>query len=105
MNNFDCSYFFFLSNFIKIINLNINNFKWKELEELKIKNQNDKEQLKERLIKRNKKFLEEEKKNIEILKEEIFSDKNFIIQNLILEKDALKRKLEVNFYLHVYKFF
>jgi hypothetical protein len=44
---------------------------------------------------RNKKFLDEEKNNKEILIEQIFTDNNFLIQNLLLEKDALKKKLGV----------
>lgn len=62
---------------------------------MKIKNPIEVEHLKEKLSKRNKEIINENINKLENFKEEKFSDKNFIIKNLQLEKDALKNKLEV----------
>lgn len=62
---------------------------------MKIQIHNEKEDLKDKLSKRNKDVLNAQKAVLEKAMEEKFSDKNFIINNLTLEKDALKKKLEV----------
>lgn len=62
---------------------------------MKIKNPIEVEHTKEKLHKRNKDINNENIIKFENFKEEKFSDKNFIIKNLQLEKEALKNKLEV----------
>lgn len=70
-----------------------------EIQELKIMMNKEKDELKEKLSKRNKEFLNLQKATFEKGKEEELSDKNFIINNLTLERNALKKKLEVNIFI------
>lgn len=60
-----------------------------------VKNEYEKNELQNKLTKRNEKMLNQQKATWDKSKEEKMLDKNFIINNLILERDALKNKLEV----------
>ena len=69
----------------------------KEYENLKRKFSQEKTNIKESLKLNNERVLSEEKLKSENKIQEINSDKNFILNNLLLEKEALIRKLEVFF--------